>query len=281
MKKILFSLAAMLLLAPAALTAQRTATKTHFAGDRITGVDASSAFDVVLVKSSQTKAVVEVNDFLEDYVQISRSGDGVVTVGMRNMGRSVNREFNNLPEKQRKMQLTLYLPSINTIRLSGASDIVAEESFSGENVDIQLSGAADIKGRLTISSERVKLQCSGASDASLDLPATRDLVVVASGASDVDITARGVAYSKLGVSGASDLTIKGNGEKGEWAVSGASEIKGDGFVAKEINVTASGASSARVNVTRTLTTETSGSSSIRYAGKPAHINNLSSSVRPL
>ncbi len=270
-----------MLLAPAAVSAQSTNSRTWFEGERITGVDASSAFNVVLVKSIQTKAVVEVSSDIEPYVDITRRSDGIVSIGMRDMGSREWRLFNLRPEKERAMKLTLYLPNVNTIRLSGASDITSTDSFTGENVDIRLSGASDIKGDLSISSARVKLQCSGASDASLILPATRDLVVVASGACDVDIAANGLTYSKLGASGASNITIKGDGEDGDWTASGASSIKGEDFVARELTVSASGASSARVNVTGTLTTRTSGASSIRYAGKPASINNQTDDVRPL
>jgi hypothetical protein len=283
MKKILFALAAVLLLTPscAAVAQQRVSSKTYYAGERITGVDASSAFDVVLVKSNKTRAVVEVNDMLRDYVKISRSSDGVVRIGMENMSRSVNREWNRMQNsKDRVMRLTLFLPSVNTIRLSGATDISTDDAFSGENVDIQLSGASEIEA-LTISSSRVKLQCSGASEATLELPSTRDLVVVASGASEVYLSARGVDYSKLGVSGASNVTIKGTGEKGDWSVSGASNLKGEEFATRNLSVIASGASSARVNASGTLKAETSGASSIRYAGKPELIGNKSNPVRPL
>ncbi len=281
MKKLFFAVAAALLLTPALLSAQRTSTKNYFEGERITGIDASSSFDVVLVKSNRTKAVVEINSALESYVKISRDGSGVVSIGMHNVSDREWRNFNRLPERERTIRLTLYLPSLNTIRLSGATDITSNDTFTGENVDIQLSGASDIMGDLSISSARVKLQCSGASDASLVLPATRDLVVIASGACDVDIAANGLTYSKLGASGASDITIKGDGEGGDWTASGASSIKGDDFVAKELTVNANGASSARVNVTGTLTTRTSGASSIRYAGNPASINNQTDDVKPL
>ncbi len=280
MKKILSTLAALLLLAPAVLTAQRTSTKTHFAGDRITGVAASSAFDVVLVKSDRTRAVIEVNDFIERYVQISRSGDGIVTIGLRDMDRLVNRRLNTLSSKERVMRLTLYLPEVNTLRLSGASELFSSDSFPGENVDIQLSGASEVNDFELVAS-RVKLQCSGASEVSLRLPATRDLVVVASGASEIGIVARGLTYSRLGVSGASDVEIEGDGQRGEWTASGASQIDGEEFALKELNITASGASSARVNVSGTLTTKTSGGASIRYRGNPPHIDNTNSSVRPL
>lgn len=280
MKKLFLVIAAAVLLAPAAL-AQRTSSKTYFAGERITGVSATSSFDVVLVRSLETKAVVDINGELESHVRISRSADGVVSVGLHEVTSRLWRNFNRLPDREKTMRLTLYLPTLNTIRLSGASELNSSDSFPGENVDIQLSGASEVDGRLSITASRVKLQCSGASDASFNFPSTRDLVAVVSGASDVDITARGLTYSKIGVSGASELEIEGSGERGDWTASGASELSGEEFIAGELSVVASGASSVRVNVTGNLTAKTSGASSIRYAGRPANLNVLSNSVRPL
>lgn len=278
MKKSLLALVATALFATAA-QAQQTTVQTHFQGERITGVSASYAFEVRLVKSDQTKAVVEVNDFLDRHVEISRNADGVVTVGLRS-DRTISRMLNRLDDDRRVMRMTLYLPSVNIIRLSGAAELNASEMFTGENVDIQLSGASELE-RLNISSSRVKLQCSGASEASVTLTATRDLVLLASGASEVDIRAQGLTYSKLGISGASEVEIKGNGEGGEWTSSGASEIDGDEFAVRDLTVTASGVSSATVNVSGTLTSKASGGSSIRYAGNPARVNNTDRSVRPL
>ena len=281
MKKLFLALTPALMLVSCAVLAQNTTTMTRFEDQRITGVDASSAFDVVLVKSDRTRAVVEIQRDLEPYVKISRDAAGVVSISLRDVDNRRWRDFNRLPEKERIIRLTLHLPTISTIRLSGAADLSSSDSFNCENVDIQLTGASDIKGSLAIASTNVKLQCSGASDASLNLPATRNLVVVASGASDIEISATGLTYSRISVSGASDLEIRGDGQRGEWTASGASEIKGDRFAAKKLSVTASGASSARVNVSGTLTARASGASSIRYAGKPAKINNTSDDVRPL
>lgn len=266
-----FAAAAALLLAPAGLRAAETVSSTHFEGKRITGVSASSAFDVVLVKSTQTKAVVELDAMLEKYLHISLDGSGVVEVGLREVNQKVWRQFNQLPDKEKVVRLTLHLPSVNTIRLSGATDLKSSDSFTGENVDIQLSGASDID-KLSISSERVKLQCSGASDASLILPATKDLVVLASGSSDVAIDAAGVTYSKLGVSGASDLKIKGSGDRGDWSASGSSGIEGYDFPLRELTATASGVSSINCNVSESLSARSSGSSDVNYRGDPVRVD---------
>ncbi len=281
MKNLFIALVVAMLLAPASAAAQRVSSSVHFEGERITGISASSAFNVVLVRSSATKATVEVNSELEQYVRVSRSSDGVVSIGMQNVPNSLWRTMNRMADRDRVMRLTLHLPTLAIVRLSGATDLTAGDTFSGESVDIQLSGASDIKGTLSLSSPKVKLQCSGASDASLALDGTRELTVVTSGASDVSITARRLDYSKIGVSGASDISIEGDGVTGDWTASGASEIHADRFAARDVSINVSGASSARVNASGILTTRTGGASSIRYVGRPERLNNSSDDVRPL
>jgi hypothetical protein len=280
MKKIISILAAAAML-PALAAAQRTTTKVYFEGEAITGIEASSAFDVVLIKSLRTKAVVDIDNNLAPYVEISRGGDGIVHIELDDVPNRLWREFNRLPAKDRVQKLTLHLPSLTTVRMSGAADLTSTDIFPGENVDIQLSGACDIKGALAVSSEKVKIQCSGASDGQLILDKTRELTVVASGACDLTISARGLDYSKIGASGASDITLTGDGGQGEWTASGASEIHAERFAARDVSINVNGASSARVNASNNLTTKTSGASSVRYAGKPASINNLSDDVKPL
>ncbi|MDR2882460.1 MAG: DUF2807 domain-containing protein [Alistipes sp.] len=281
MKNLFIALIAAAVMTPAVGMAQRVSSRVHFEGERITGVTASSAFDVVLVRSLQTKATVEINSDMERYVRISRSSDGVVSVGLHDVPNNMWRTFNRLTGRDKVMRLTLHLPALATVRLSGASDLRTEDTFSGESVDIQLSGASEINGSLALSAEKVKLQCSGASNADLTLDGTRELTVVASGASDVKITARSLDYSKFGASGASDVTIEGTGGTGDWTASGASEIHADRFAARDVSIVVSGASSARVNASGTLTTRTGGASSVRYVGRPGRLNNTSEDVRPL
>ncbi len=281
MKKLFIGICGAALLMSCAATAQRATSRVYYEGETITGVSASSAFEVVLVKSSQTKATVEINSDLERYVRISRSGNGVVSIGLESVPNSLWRNFNRLAGNERVMKLTLHLPAVSVVRMSGASDLTSADTFAGESIDIQLSGASDIKGELALSVAKVKVQCSGASDAALNLNGTRELAVVASGASSVTINAQRLDFSKIGCSGASDVTMEGTGGTGDWTASGASEIHADRFAARDVSIVVSGASGARVNASGTLTTRASGASSIRYAGRPERHNNTSDDVRPL
>lgn len=260
MKKQIFALAATLAVIAASpnAAAQQQApivVKTHFEGQTITGVSASSAFDVELIKSEQTRAVVETTRDIAGKVEISRDKDGVVTIGCISKIRTIDND-------RRVLRLKLYLPSINTIRLSGATDLTSRDEFRGEDVDILVSGASDIAG-LTLRASRVKIQASGASDIYMTLPATADLVALASGSCDIEIHATGLKYSRVGVSGASDIKFVGTGERGDWTASGASDIEAGKFAISELNFTGSGASTAKVNVSGAFRLHTSGGSSVQ------------------
>lgn len=334
-------------------------SKTWFAGERITGVDASSVFKVVLVRSDRTRAVVEFVPELEPFLEIRRDGEGVVTVGLKPHDRRVDRLMRN----GNHPTLTLHLPVLNTVRLSGATNLRAEDSFTATDFDILASGAADIDGDLSVESARAKVQLSGAADIDgvLSLPKTRELTMVISGASEASVSAPAADYIRLGLSGAAELTLNGAARQGQWNVSGGAElharemtvteltlnvsggssvearvvasgadmglnvsggakvalmadgvenakidvagaanvrvegaarrgywkasgssnINAERFALRDLTVTASGASDVRVNVSGALTTKTSGAASVRYAGRPASINNADGSVRPL
>ncbi|MDX2282753.1 MAG: head GIN domain-containing protein [Bacteroidia bacterium] len=70
------------------------------------------------------------------------------------------------------------------------------------------------------------------------------------------------------LSGASQIILTGRSDNLALELSGASRFKGDDFKAKTGIIDASGASSARVHLTRELRAEASGASSISCTGKP-------------
>jgi hypothetical protein len=250
MKKLFLALAAFALIIPAAVSAQNTVTKTHFEGRRITGVSASSSFEVVLVKSDRTKAVVEVSRDFESYVDISHDGDGIVTVGLRDMGSHGWRGFNRLSDRDRVLRLTLYLPTVNTIRLSSSASLSSADSFGGDNLDIHTSSSSTIREGLQMSYQRVKLQCSSSSTVNnliLD-GRTTDLAVVLSSSSRATIIAPTVAYSKLGVSSSARLSIRGAGDSADMSAGSGALIDAEEFFVKKLLLSASSGATASAGV---------------------------------
>lgn len=287
MKKFIWAFAAIILFLPLSLEAQEASCLTRYEDEVITGVAASSVFRVELVKSDQTKAVVKIDPELEPYLRFTRNDDGVVTVGMRNTREMNNRErrrFNRLMGAQvnRTMELTLYLPGINTIRLSDVSRLTTADTFTGDHIVINLTGSSSLSG-LNISGSGLRVDAGGASKVLMTSCITGDLTAYIYGSAEVGLDAYGVVDSSLTASGAARLQIKGDGVRGNWVTRGSARIMGEEFTLRELTANASGASSIRANVSESLSTHTTGSASVRYHGQPSRIHSASgaSSVRPL
>ncbi len=250
MKNLFLAFAVLLLATPGAVSAQHTVTKTCFEGERITGVSVSGSCEVVLVKSHLTKAVVEMeNEEYEPYLDISISGDGVVSAGIRDMTQRERKSFNRISGGNRTIRLTLYLPTLNTVRLSGFTSLTTTDSFTGENLEIALSGSCAITGKLSVSSSRAKVQCSGFSELErLTLEGTTYLVTNISGSSKAKIDASDAANSKIEVTGFSSLRLTGAGARGQWTVGGSSKLSAGNFTVKELNLDVSGFSKAYADV---------------------------------
>lgn len=95
-----------------------------------------------------------------------------------------------------------------------------------------------------------------------------------SGASrcDFDGTAQSLEFD---LSGASELNLFGNAKYLEGELSGASKLNAFDLSAEESDLDLSGASSARVWITKFLDVDASGASSVRYKGNPGIKQKLS------
>lgn len=74
------------------------------------------------------------------------------------------------------------------------------------------------------------------------------------------------------LSGACSMTAAGTADKAVYELSGTSVLKADGLAANEVTVNASGASKAEVHANSVLNAEASGTSVIKYSGKPDTVN---------
>lgn len=117
---------------------------------------------------------------------------------------------------------------------------------------------------------------SGASTATVGkFSGVKNFDVEVSGASRVTMEVAAQKVS-MDLSGASSLVLTGQCDVLNGEVSGASTFKGRDFPAKEVNIDASGASSAAVVASTTIHAEASGASSIRYSGNVKDIHSSTS-----
>ncbi len=118
---------------------------------------------------------------------------------------------------------------------------------SQEFEEIEVSGAVSIRSEGTISGNDLSLESSGAAEVKALLD-----------------------YDKLRceLSGASELELKGSARTVSISSSGASDLKLFDLAVRNMRLNLSGASEARINVSRELSVEASGASEIRYKGSP-------------
>ncbi|MEY4525334.1 MAG: hypothetical protein RIR57_704 [Bacteroidota bacterium] len=95
-----------------------------------------------------------------------------------------------------------------------------------------------------------------------------EMSLVFSGASKGLIEGLHADKLKIELSGASDCKITGHTDYLKVEASGASHLKALDFFARNVDVEASGASSAQVHVQKSLKVDASGASHVKYKGSP-------------
>jgi hypothetical protein len=95
----------------------------------------------------------------------------------------------------------------------------------------------------------------------------RGIDVELSGASECNFTGS-VKNLDVDLSGASNLNLVGRGQYLIGALSGASELSGFDYSAEESELKLSGASQAKLNLSKYLKVDASGASDVRYRGNP-------------
>ena len=94
-----------------------------------------------------------------------------------------------------------------------------------------------------------------------------DLELDCSGASDVDLKL-GAQTLNLDLSGASQIELYGSAETVELDLSGASDLDAYNLEAEVYKTDISGASHARIFVSKELSADVSGAASLKYKGDP-------------
>lgn len=100
---------------------------------------------------------------------------------------------------------------------------------------------------------------------------TDSLLIIGAGASTMKLDVQATAI-KVNLNGASGLKISGTTTKLDGTLSGASQLKAYQLVTETTTLTTTGASSAHVNATASLTIAASGASEVHYDGNPAEKN---------
>ena len=200
-----------------------------------TGIDVEHAFEVTITPSDNYSVAITAGENIFEHINVYKSGSTLVI--------DVDTWFISWfvsPE------LTVTMPVLNELELSGA----CKGTASGFR-----------------SSQDLKLHLSGASELDIDME-TGDFFSELSGASRV--TGRLVATSSnIELSGASRISLTGSGGNIKIHGSGASSAEMVDFTVNNAFVDFSGASRASLYINGKMDVSLSGASSLEYTGNPA------------
>jgi len=201
--------------------------------ENFTRVEVGYAFEVDITRSDDYGVSIQMNENLFDYLDVSKSGS-TLRVRMKP----------NFNFQRTTRQVTIVMPEIRALKLSGASRGEITGFESTDTMDFEVSGASSLELTDLISGD-ARFDISGASRVIGD-------IVMIDG--DFDI------------SGASTVEIEGNAEDVDMEVSGASTARMENFPMETARVDVSGASNATVDVSDQLDVDVSGASKLTYGG---------------
>jgi hypothetical protein len=152
--------------------------------------------------------------------------------------------------------------TLEMLDVSGACNVELTDPISVGDFKLELSGASNMKG--VIKGNNLNFEINGASNAKLNVTGS-SFDISQSGASSFwgSVISSKASFD---LSGASTTDV--NGTAGDIAVnaSGASNFKGGDLQAESCKIEATGASSANITVSKQIEATASGASSIRYGG---------------
>jgi hypothetical protein len=200
-------------------------------------VRVEGACTVEIVQSGGFGIVVQEADY--DSIKFKKQGDTLV-IGRKGL--------TSLLLFRARLRAVITMPELRELVLTGASSGKVTGFRSGNDLSLDLSGASHLE-MASMAAGGVSIKACGASNLSGDIKTSRTLSFDVSGASRVELT--------------------GNGDSARLEVSGASQARLASFSLNDSKVNMSGASSANLNVGRSLDICLSGASRLEYSGSPS------------
>jgi hypothetical protein len=181
----------------------------EYAFTDFTKVEISTAFEFEIQQSSSYNISVTADDNVMDYVQVSKVGQTL------KIGLGTGTWFG-----PKTLRVSVAMPQLNGLTVSGASRGDVYDFSSTEDVDITVSGASRVNGDITAGN--IDFDISGASTVQLEGSAN-DMVAGVSGASRLNLGSFTVNNADVSFSGASSGTINLDGRL-DADLSGASRL---------------------------------------------------------
>lgn len=222
MKKILFLFTLVLL--ATGLMAQKIVNDPNAEARKVSsfhGIKVSNAFDVYISQGNTDAVAISASDE-ETRKKIETKVENGILIVRLDADKNFWKGWNN---SRKKLKAYISVKKLDYLNISGACDVFMEEGISADVLKMVVSGASDVKGKINAKTF------------------------------DLDIN------------GASDITLTGVVENFSVNASGASDFKGYDLVTNMCEAKASGASSVSITVNKELNATASGASSVRFKGE--------------
>ena len=210
-------------------TVTRTYVLTEF-----TRIEIGYAFKLEVIPADTYSVKIEANEGILDRIKVEQTGDKL-EIG-------INNPFFH---SYRSPRVTITMPELRGLYLSGASEGNVTGFSSSHNFELTLSGASELN--MDMETGAFICEMSGASEVSGYLKAT---------SCDIDL------------SGASGIELTGSGGNIRLEASGASDMDLANFTVNDADIDFSGASDASMDINGRLDVELSGASTLEYSGNP-------------
>lgn len=222
-----------------------------------TEVEVSRAVHLTIEERTDGVAVVRANENVLPYIYV-QVADGKLKAGISG-DLSITSSSGRLV-----VEISVpYSGHIESVELSGASSVVARPLLKSERFSAGISGASHLKA--DIESAKCEIEASGAS--SVQCGVTGGTLGLEVGGASSFKGALNVIKSEIEVSGGSRATLSGSSSSAEIEVSGAASLQASDLGTEVCSIDSSGASSAEIQCSKSLSARASGASSIRYSGE--------------
>jgi hypothetical protein len=278
MKKLISLVAVMSL----ALTVFAQPVTKNFAVANYTGISAGSVFDIELTKGNVESLKIEAENDVMPYIQ-AKVNSGILYLKLDNSMPS------KLSRNMDPIKVKISIKELDKLFLSGAAKLKSSGTFSPASFKADISGAVLAEG-LYVNTGLSEITVSGASKFDLTGKATtanyelsgasvaniaqdiQDLNISASGAVKMEFSGK-TAKAEISISGAANARFIGSSVTAIVEVSGASQLEAEKFPVADMSLEVSGVGNVKVNVSKSISAEVSGGSTVRYMGNPV-IKNL-------
>lgn len=216
----------------------------------------SSAISLYLSQgNTQAVAVSSEDDKITNRI-ITEVKDGILKIYVENGA------WNGWNWGNKHLKAYVTFTTLEMLDASGACSVELTDPINVGDFKLILSGASNIKG--DIKGSNFDFDVNGASTGKININAA-SFKLSASGASTFkgDVSANKMNYD---INGASTTDVEGTTTDLIVSASGASNFRGGDLQAVSCKIEATGASSANINVSKTIDATASGASSIHYRG---------------